>query len=88
MTIALACMGSAMGSLLKPAGVPLAAIEHPRCLRCSARMALTTSEPRKDGFEKRTFECGKCHRAETRMVADPLKSNRVAKLTNSIVPPN
>jgi hypothetical protein len=51
-------------------------------------MALTTSEPRKDGFEKRTFECGKCHRAETRMVADPLKSNRVAKLTNSIVPPN
>jgi hypothetical protein len=50
-------------------------------------MALTRSEPRKDGFEKRIFECGKCHHVETRMVADPLRSDRVTGLARSVVPP-
>jgi hypothetical protein len=76
-----------MALLLKPARIPLAAIEHPRCIRCSVRMALTKSEPRKDGFEKRMFECGKCHRGEIRMVADPLRSDRLTRIARSVAPP-
>ena len=77
-----------MVSLLKSAGIPLAAIEHPRCSRCSTRMALAKSEPRRDGFEKRIFEWGKCHYIETKMVADPLRSEQISRLANSIVPPS
>jgi len=77
-----------MASFRKPADLALAAIEHPRCSRCSTRMALTKSETRKDGFEKRAFECTKCHYMETRMVADPLRSDTLARLANSVVPPD
>jgi hypothetical protein len=78
-----------MASFLKPAPVsfPLAAIENPRCARCSTRMALTKLEPRQDGFEKRIFECTKCHFMTTKMLADPLRSDTVRRLANSVVPP-
>ena len=79
-----------MASFLKPvpASSPIAAIEHPRCARCSTRMALTKSELRRDGFQKRIFECNKCHFMVTKMVGDPLKSETVSRLANSVVPPN
>jgi len=79
-----------MGSFLKPVpvNIPLAVIEHPRCSRCGTRMALAKSEPRKDGVEKRIFECSKCRFMMTKMVADPLKSDPIARLANSVVPPS
>ena len=78
-----------MASFLKPAAatILLASIEHPRCARCSTRMALTRSEPRKDGFEKRIFECTKCRFMTTKMVADPLRSDTVSRLADSVLPP-
>jgi len=77
-----------MASFLKRVSILPAVIEHPRCITCSTRMTLTKSELRKDGFEKRIFECRKCRSLETKMVADPLRSARIAKLANSLAPPN
>jgi tRNA(Ile2) C34 agmatinyltransferase TiaS len=67
---------------------PLMPIERPRCPQCQVRMRLAQSEPLKDGFEKRVFECGKCKTIETKMVADPLKSDAVARLANELMPPS
>jgi hypothetical protein len=77
-----------MLSFIEQVTLSLAAIEHPRCSRCSMRMALIRSESRKDGFEKRTFGCAKCKFIETKMIADPLKSDAVARLANSMRPPS
>jgi hypothetical protein len=76
-----------MASFFLAAALPLAPIERPRCSRCSIRMLLTRAEPRKDGFEKRVFECAKCHEIEIKMVADPLRSDKVVRLANSVLPP-
>jgi hypothetical protein len=51
-------------------------------------MALIRSETGKDGFEKRTFGCLKCNIIETKMIADPLKSDAVARLADSMRPPS
>jgi hypothetical protein len=51
-------------------------------------MRLAQSESFKDGFEKRVFACGKCKTIETKMVADPLKSDAVARLANGLMPPS
>ena len=67
--------------------IPLIAIERPRCGRCLSRMMLARMAPLPDGSEKRTFECPKCESIETRTVADPLKSEAVARLTANIRPP-
>jgi len=67
--------------------VPLSAIERPRCGRCQARMMLARIAPLPDGSEKRTFECPKCESIETTTVADPLKSETVARLTAYVRPP-
>jgi hypothetical protein len=67
--------------------VPLSAIERPRCGRCQARMTLARIAPLADGSEKRTFECPKCDAVETTTVADPLKSETVARLTANVRPP-
>ena len=77
-----------MASFIKPVPTTMASIEHPRCPRCSTRMALQRTHAQKDGFEKRMFECAKCHYIETKMVADPLKSDAVARLAQSIRPPS
>ena len=77
-----------MSSFVKPAAPMLAAIEHPRCARCSNRMALIRLESRKDGFEKRTFGCAECKLIESKMIADPLKSDAVARLADSMRPPS
>jgi hypothetical protein len=50
-------------------------IQRPRCPTCQTRMVTLGSEDAPDGFESRTFECRKCHRTETRLLAaDPLKT--------------
>ena len=69
------------------ADVPLTAIERPRCPKCLARMRLARLAPLPDGSEERTFECPKCESIETRTVADPLKSEAVARLTTNVRPP-
>jgi hypothetical protein len=51
-------------------------------------MALIRLESRKDGFEKRTFGCAECKLIETKMIADPLKSDAVARLADSMRPPS
>jgi hypothetical protein len=51
-------------------------------------MALIQIETRKDGFEKRLFGCPKCNYIETKMVADPLKSDAVSRLADSLRPPS
>jgi hypothetical protein len=40
-----------------------------------------------DRSEKRTFECPHCDFTETRIVADPLTSDAVHRLTDNIRPP-
>lgn len=67
--------------------VMLTAIERPRCGRCHTRMALVRISPLPDGSEKRMFECEKCDFVETLTVADPLKSETVARLTTNVRPP-
>ena len=67
--------------------VPLSEIERPRCRRCQARMMLARISPLPDQSEQRTFECPKCDAIETRTVADPLRSEAVARLTANVRPP-
>jgi exosome complex RNA-binding protein Csl4 len=67
--------------------IPLTAIERPRCSRCQTRTMLAHIMPLADGSEQRTFECPKCDSIETRTVADPLKSDAVARLTTYVRPP-
>ena len=57
------------------AGNPLSAIERPRCPHCHAQMILTGISPASTGYDLRTFECAKCDRISTRLVArDPMKT--------------
>jgi len=66
----------------------LTAIERPHCVRCRTRMRLARINPLPYGSEKRIFECRKCSSIETRMVADPLKSEAVERLTINVRPPD
>jgi hypothetical protein len=61
--------------------------EAPRCHRCFSRTVPGRSELRKDGCEKRTFECPKCHVIETKIVTDPLESESLRRLTENVRPP-
>jgi len=36
------------------------------------------------GFEKRAFECSKCGQSETRMLADPLKTDALRWLSGEL----
>ncbi len=48
---------------------------RPRCPGCRMRMVSTAVTATADGFEDRTFGCGKCGHVETRrMLADQLTS--------------
>ena len=43
-----------------------ATIIEPRpCVRCDTQMVLSHIEADKPGFDRRTFECAKCHHTET-----------------------
>jgi hypothetical protein len=60
-------------------------IQRPRCPRCQVRLLTTAVKDAADGFENRTFECHKCHHAETRLLAaDPLKAGGVGWLSGEL----
>ena len=63
-------------------------IERPRCTRCQTPMMLARREPHLNGSEKRTFECPKCNFIETKIADDPLKSDAVVRLADSLRPPS
>jgi hypothetical protein len=67
--------------------VMLSPIERPRCVRCRMRMNLASIALRPDRSEKRTFECPKCDFIETRVVSDPIRSEEINRMANSIKPP-
>lgn len=67
--------------------VLLSPIECPRCARCRTRMDLTSLVPRAVGSEERTFECSRCGSIETRVAADPLKSEELVRMSKNIRPP-
>jgi len=52
-------------------------IERPRCPRChEPRMRHSKTEAGPAGFEYRTFDCQKCNRTHTMIIAsDPIDSN-------------
>ena len=77
--------GQAMSSLVKRS---LTAIERPRCGRCQTRMELLSAATKSDNSEKRIFECQKCHYIETKIVADPLTSREVQRLTSGLQRPS
>jgi hypothetical protein len=62
-------------------------IERPRCRRCQTRMMLARIEPYGEGSEKRTFECSKCSAVESTVVSDPISSEAIARLTQTVRPP-
>jgi DNA-directed RNA polymerase subunit M/transcription elongation factor TFIIS len=66
----------------------LLSIERPRCGRCQTRMDLAQVKTRSDGSEKRIFECSKCKFVETKLLADPIKSEANCRLAAGIRPPN
>jgi hypothetical protein len=47
-------------------------------------MMLTGNASLPDDSEERTFECPKCDFIETRVVADPLKSEAIERLTTYV----
>jgi exosome complex RNA-binding protein Csl4 len=50
-------------------------------------MTLVRITPLLNRSEERMFECQKCSHIETRTVADPLKSEAVARLATNLRPP-
>jgi hypothetical protein len=76
------------GVMLMRSRSELSPLERPRCKRCQTRMMLSRLEPEGDGSQKRTFECSTCGLSETRIVPDPLHSDAVLRLADSIRPPN
>jgi hypothetical protein len=51
-------------------------------------MGLARISPGERGFERRTFECGTCHRTEQVSFAiDPLKTDAVGWLAGELKPP-
>jgi hypothetical protein len=76
-----------MSSTRSLTDVLLLPIERPRCVKCGTRMNLSDLALRSDRSEQRTFECTKCNRVETRLVADPLHSEEMNRLADSVRPP-
>jgi hypothetical protein len=69
-------------------GLPLLPIEHPRCLRCSARMTLTGVQEGPKGYDLRMFECVKCtYTHVVRVETDPMKSSGAMKWVASDLKP-
>ena len=40
----------------------------PICARCGCAMPLAKFEPDKPGYDRRTFECPRCHEVKTEIV--------------------
>jgi hypothetical protein len=69
--------------------VHLSAIERPGCPACNRnRMLLSKLEAGPPGFDYRTFECQKCGRVETTVVAsDPMTPVMRGWLAGELKPP-
>ena len=69
--------------------VHLSAIERPGCPACNRnRMLLAKLEAGPPGFDYRTFECQKCGRVETTVVAsDPMTPVMRGWLAGELKPP-
>jgi hypothetical protein len=67
----------------------ISAIERPRCPTCNQnRMLLSKLEAGPSGFDYRTFECQKCGRVQTAVVAsDPMTSGIRGWLSGELKPP-
>jgi hypothetical protein len=67
----------------------ISAIERPRCPKCQHnRMLLSKLETRRSGFAYRKFECQKCGRVHTKLVAgDPMTSDMLGWLASELRPP-
>ncbi len=54
----------------------LSIIEHPRCSKCSTRMAIGGVDPAPSGYEYRSFECQRCGETKRIMLLiDPMDSD-------------
>ena len=63
-------------------------VERPMCPSCKHRMGLARISPGERGVERRTFECGTCHRTDIVCVpVDPLKTDAVGWLASELRPP-
>ena len=63
-------------------------IHRPRCPDCQARMITVAIASGPDGFEQRTFECGKCGHSESALVArDPFSSDSAGWIAGEQRPP-
>ena len=51
-------------------------------------MDLAQVQTQPDGSEKRIFECCKCKFVETKLLADPMKSEAVSRLAEGVRPPS
>ena len=50
-------------------------IRRPECPKCESRMLLASITPGPEGFDLRTFECGKCdHSFTTTIARDPMNA--------------
>ena len=56
----------------------LSMIKRPHCPKCQVRMMLVGIEPSFAGPDLRTFQCPKCELTYKALVADPMKSNKLA----------
>jgi hypothetical protein len=69
-------------------GLPYSNMDRPPCPKCPSRMSLARIMSGPKGYDKRTFECTKCHHVETLTVAyDPMKGGVVAWLQGGLIPP-
>lgn len=71
-------------------GPCLLPIRRPGCPKCQSRMLLAVIVPGPEGFELRTFECGKCDHSFsfTKAVAkDPMNAVSARWIAGELKPP-
>jgi hypothetical protein len=51
-------------------------------------MTLAGRQARRDGSEKRSFECAKCNFIATKIAGDPLRSDALIHLSHNLRPPS
>ncbi len=66
----------------------LSMVKRPRCPKCQVRMMLVGIERSFAGPDLRTVECPRCELTYKALVADPMKSNKMAGwLKSELRPP-
>jgi transposase-like protein len=78
-----------LGFHVLPTGLPLSAIERPRCPHCQTRAMLARIAPGPAGYEFRTFECPNCDRFQrTLIVSDPMSGDATGWLNSELKSPD